>query len=160
MTIEADIHKQIDRLHQALEQRRTELVGKLHELTQQKLKGLAAQRDQCESVQTQLSSCLDYMEVSLNTDRKGEILTMKTPVLKQIKQITADFNLDTLAPEEEANMELVTDNVQDLHQACQQFAKVVAWADCPEKCYATGDGLRTATAREEATVTMLQFLYY
>jgi len=61
-TVETDIHKQIDFLHQALEQRRTELVGQLHQHTQQKLKGLAAQRDQCELIQTQLSSCLDYME--------------------------------------------------------------------------------------------------
>jgi len=33
MTIEADIHKQIDHLHQTLEQRKTELVGQLHQLT-------------------------------------------------------------------------------------------------------------------------------
>jgi len=154
VTIEADIHKQIDHLHQTLEQRRTELVGQLHQLTQQKLKDLAAQRDQCELVQTQLSSCLDYVEGSLKTGSEGEILTMRTSVLKQIQQITTDFNPDMLAPEQEANMDLDIDTAQDLHQTCREFAKVVAWADCPEKCYATGDGLRTATAREEATVTL------
>jgi len=46
MTVKADTHKYIDCLHQTLEQWRTELVGQLHQLTQQKLKGLAAQRDQ------------------------------------------------------------------------------------------------------------------
>ena len=50
MAVEADIHKHIDRLQRALEQQRTELVGQLHQLTQQKLKGLAAQRDQGEIV--------------------------------------------------------------------------------------------------------------
>ena len=154
MTIEADIHKQINRLLQALEQRRTELVGQLDQLTQQKLKGLAAQRDQCELVQTQLSSCLDYVEGSLKTSSEGEILAMKTTVLKQIQQITAEFNPNTLAPEQEANIILVTNNVQELHRTCRGFAEVVAQSVCPEKCYATGDGLKTATVGEEATVTL------
>ena len=154
MTVEADIHKQIDRLHQALEQRRTELVGQLHRLTQQKLKALAAQRDQCELVQTQLSSCLDFMEGSLKTGSKGEILTMKTPVLKQIGQIAAEFNPDMLAPEQEANVQLVDEDSLDLLQACQEFAGVVSRSVCPEKCYTTGDGLKTATVGEEATVTL------
>ena len=154
MTVEADIHKQIDGLHQALEQRRTELVGQLHQLTQQKLKALTAQRDQCELVQTQLSSCLDYVVGSLKTGSEGEILTMKTPVLKQIGHITTEFNPNMLAPEQKANMALVTDNAQDLNQACREFAKVVARSAYPEKCYATGDGLKTATVGEEATVTL------
>ena len=154
MTIEADIHKQINRLLQALEQRRTELVGQLNQLTQQKLKGLAAQRDQCELVQTQLSSCLDYVEGSLKTSSEGEILAMKTTVLKQVQQITTEFNHNTLAPEQKANMTLVTNNVHELHRTCRGFAKVIAQSVYPEKCYATGDGLKTATVGEEATVTL------
>ena len=154
MTVEADIHKHIDRLHQALEQRRTELIGKLHRLIQQKLKGLAAQRDQCELVQTQLCSCLDYVEGSLKTGSEGEILAMKTPVLKQIGQIAAEFNPDTLAPEQEANIQLVADDRLDLLQACKDFAGVVAQSVCPEKCYTTGDGVKTATVGEEAAVTL------
>ena len=154
MTIEADIHKHIKRLLQALEQCRTELVGQLDQLTQQKLKGLAAQRDQCELVQIQLSSCLDYVEGSLKTSGEGEILAMKTTVLKQVQQITAEFNPNTLAPEQKANMILVTNNVQELHRTCRGFAEVVAQSVCPEKCYATGDSLKTATVGEEATVTL------
>ena len=155
MTIEADIHKQINHLLQALEQRRTELVGQLDQLTQQKLKGLAAQRDQCELVQTQLSSCLDYVDGSLKTSSEGEILAMKSNVLKQVQQITAEFNPNTLAPEQKANMILAINNVQELHRTCQGFAEVVVVQSAyPEKCYATGDGLKTATVGEEATVTL------
>ena len=152
MTVETDIHKHIDRLHQALEQRRTELVGQLHQLTQQKLKGLAAQRDQCELVQTQLSSCLDYVEGSLKTGSKGEILAMKIPVLKHIEQITLDFKIkpSTLAPQHVADIHLVTDDAMDL-----QVAEVVAGHSvCCIKSYADGDGLKTATVGEEATVAL------
>jgi len=154
MTIEADIHKHIDCLHQALEQWRTELVGQLHQLTQQKLKGLATQRYQCEQVKTQLSSCLDYVEGSLKTGSEVEILAIKTPVLKQIGQITAEFNPDTLPPEQEANIQLVVDDSLDLLQAYKEFAGVVSRSVYPEKCYTTGDGLKTATVGEEATVTL------
>ena len=79
---------------------------------------------------------------------------MKTPVLKQIGQIAAEFNPDTLAPEQEANIQLVVDDSLDLIQACKEFAGFVSQSVCPEKCYTTGDGLTTATVGQEATVTL------
>ena len=59
MTIETNIHQTIWRLQEALEKRKAELIGKLDQLTQQKMKSLAAQREEFEFVQTRLSSCLD-----------------------------------------------------------------------------------------------------
>ena len=60
-----NIHKTIQKLQEALEVRKTELISHLDEITQQKLKTLAAQRDQIELVQTQLSSCLSFVKESL-----------------------------------------------------------------------------------------------
>ena len=148
-TIEAEIHSQIDHLVQALQQRRGELVSQLDQLTQQRFKGQAAQRAQCELVQTQLSSCLDYMEASLKTGSEGEILALRTHVLKEIQRITAEFNL---APEQETEIQFITDTAHNLHQACQEFG-VITLPVCPQECYTTGDGLTTATVGEEATVT-------
>ena len=151
--VQEEIHRKIDQLNQVLEQRRTELIGQLDQLTQHKLKTLAAQRDQVELLHTQLTSCLEYMEGSLKTGTQGEILEMKAPLLKQINQITATFNPDTLAPEEEANIFLVADS--DLHHACEKFAEVVvAQSACPDKCYSTGNGLKSATVGEPMTVTV------
>ena len=153
-THQADIHKQIDQLHQALEQRRTELIGQLDQLTQHKLKSLAAQRDHVELLHTQLTSCLEYVEGSLKTGTQEEILEMKGALLKQINQIATDFTPDTLAPEEEANILLVGDS--DFHHACEKFADVIAetCTACPDKCYSTGDGLKDAKVGEPATVTV------
>ena len=150
--VQEEIHRKIDQLHQVLEQRRTELIGQLDQLTQHKLKTLAAQRDQVELLHTQLTSFLEYMEGSLKTGTQGEILEMKAPLLKQINQITANFNPDTLAPEEEANIFLVAES--DLHYACEKFAEVVAQSVCPDKCYSTGNGLRSATVGQPMTVTV------
>ena len=148
--VQADIHKRIDQLHQVLEQRRTELIGQLDQLTQHKVKALAAQRDQVELLHTQLTSCLEYMEGSLKTGTQAEILEMKAPLLNQI---TTTLNPDTLAPEEEADIFLVADN--DLHHACEKFAEVVvAQSVCPDKCYSTGNGLKRATVGEPTTVTV------
>ena len=58
--IEANIHDNIRRLHEVLEVRRTELIGQLHETIQRKLKSLAVQKDKIETIQAQLSSCLDF----------------------------------------------------------------------------------------------------
>ena len=151
MDIEADIHKRINQLLQALEQRRIELIGQLDQITQQKLKHLAAQKDEIELLQTQLSSCLEYVEGSLKTGSEGEILAMKAPVIKQIQGITTDVNPDSLVPQQKANMRLVPD---DAEQICRRYGTVVAEEIDPPKCYATGDGLKAATIGKEATVTL------
>ena len=152
--IQTDIHKQLDQLHQALEQRRTELISQLDQLTQHKLKTLAAQRDPVETLHTQLSSCLEYVEGSLKTGTQGEILKMKVPVLEQIQQIITDFHSSTLSPKERADLLLVADNHQDLNTACSKFAEVKIETVDPDKCYATGDGLETATVGETSTITL------
>ena len=147
--IQADIHKEIDQLHQALEQRRTELIGQLDQLTQHKLKTLVAQRDQVELLHTQLASCLEYVEGSLKTGTQGEILGMKAPVLKQIERITTGFNLDTLVPEEEANMFLISEDIPFLKRPCPKAVESAS----ADKSYISG-GMKNATVGELATVTV------
>ena len=151
-TIEANIHETIRQLQEALEGRKTELISQLDRITQQKLESLAAQRDQFELVQTQLSSCLDFVSENLRTGSEGEILAMKKPVVKQIKEVTTYFKPDTLVPEEHADIRFSC--VTELSAACQQFGKVYVSTVSPEKCHATGKGLEVATIREEATITL------
>ena len=151
MDIEADIHKRINQLLRVLEQRRTELIGQLDQITQNKLKHLAAQKDEIELLQTQLSSCLEYVEGSLKTGSEGEILAMKAPVIKQIQGITTDINPDSLVPQQRANMRLVPD---DAEQICRKYGTVVPKEIDPPKCYATGDGLKAATIGKEVTVIL------
>ena len=150
MTTEAAVHKEINLLQQLLEQRRTELISKLDHLTQLKLKTLATQRDQVELVQVKLSSCLDYVDGGLKTGTEGEVLAMKTPVLKRIKQITADFKPSTLQPEEGADLELIANTKQDLQQACKEFGDIKIPEVSPENSYTRGEGLVRARVGEQA----------
>ena len=103
-TLEAHIHKEIDQLHQLLDQQRAQLVGELDMLTQQKLKTLAAQRDQVEITQVKLTSCLEYAESGLQTGTESEVVAIKAPVLKRIEQISAEFDPDTIQPETEGDL--------------------------------------------------------
>jgi len=137
-------------LQEALEVRKTELIGQLDQITQRKLKILAAQKDQIELVQAQLSSCLDFVKESLRTGSEGEILAMKKPVVKQVEEITTEFKAEVLVPQERADIRFSA-SIPELTKTCQQFGQVYSHPVSPERCYATGKGLKVATVGEQAT---------
>ncbi|XP_064383912.1 tripartite motif-containing protein 3-like [Halichondria panicea] len=152
--IEANIHKEINEQHRLLDQRRAELVGELEMLTQQKLKNLAAQRDQVEITQVKLTSCLEYAEGGLKTGTDGEVLEMKSSVIKRIKQISTDFNPSTIQPETKADMEMITKGKEPLQQACRDFLENNHSRSISlENSHTTGDGLKGATTGETKTVS-------
>ena len=148
-----NIHKTIQQLQEALEVRKTELIGQLDQITQRKLKTLAAQRDQIELVQTQLSSCLEFVKESLRTGSEGEILAMKKPVVNQVEEITAEFKAEVLVPQERADIRFSA-STPELTQTCQQFGKIYSHPVSPENCYATGKGLQVATVGEQGTAVL------
>ena len=148
--IEANIQTKVRQLHEALEVRKTELIGELDKMTQQKLKTLSIQRDELELVQTRLNSCLQFVSDSLKTGSEGEILAMEKPVVQQVKELCAEYDPSKLQPCEQADMALTASS--ELLPACQQFGQVSPV--CPEKCYATGKGLEVATVGEQSTATV------
>ena len=148
-----NIHKTIQQLQEALEVRKTELIGQLDQITQRKLKTLAAQKDQIELVQIQLSSCVNFVKESLRTGSEGEILAMKKPVVKQVEEITAEFKTDVLVPQERPDIRFSA-STPELSQTCQQFGQVYSHPVSPERCYATGKGLEVATIGKQATAIL------
>ena len=78
---------------------------------------------------------------------------MKKPVLKQIKEITADFKPDALMPQQYADTRFYGSS--NLLQSCQHFGKVCTHPVSPERCFATGKGLEpVAVVGEQTTVVM------
>ena len=149
----ASIHRTVRQLQEALEVRKTKLVVQLEQVTQQKLKALAAQRDQIELVQAQLSSCLNFMKESLKTGSEGEILALQKSVVKQIREVTVEFKPDGLVPQEAADMKFSADSLE-LTQAFQQFGCITAHPVSPERCHAAGKGLEVAAVGEQATAIL------
>ena len=152
--IKANIHNEIDEQHRLLDQRRTELVGELEMLTQQKLKDLAAERDQVEITQVKLTSCLDYAEGGLKTGTDGEVLEMKSSVIKRVEHFSTEFESNAIQPETKADMELITKGKEPLQQACRDFLQIDhSGSFSLENSHTTGNGLKGATTGETKTVS-------
>ena len=149
----AEIHTAMAALRQVLEARETELVGQAEQTAQQKLKTLAAQRDGFELQLGQLRSCHDFVEESRRTCSQGEILGMKSPLVKQINDLTGSFKPEALALAEQADMRFAH-SLPELAKTCQQFGKVYCHPVCPEKCRASGEGIKVATRGQTATVSV------
>ena len=149
----AEIHTAMAALRQVLEARETELVGQAEQTAQQKLKTLAAQRDGFELQLGQLRSCHDFVEESRRTCSQGEILGMKSPLVKQINDLTGSFKPEALALAEQADMRFAH-SLPELAKTCQQFGKVHCHPVCPEKCRALGEGIKVATRGQTVTVSV------
>ena len=146
----AEIGTAITHLQQALEVRKTELVGQVEQMTQQKLENLAAQRDELELRIAELKSCHDFVKESRRTCSQGEILRMKSPLVKQIDELTSNFKPETLALAEQVDLK-VAHSLQEL-KTCQQFGKVYCERVCPEKCRASGEGMKVAMSGQEVAL--------
>ena len=152
-TVVAEIHTAMAHLRQALEERETELVGQAEQMAQQKLKTLAAQRDVFELQLGQLRSCQDFVEESRRTCSQGEILRIKSPLVKQVNDLTGSFKPETLALAEQADMKFVY-SLPELVKTCQQFGKVGCHQVVPEKCRASGEGIKVAMMGQTVAVSV------
>ena len=147
----AEIGTAITHLLQVLEVRKTELVGQAEQMALQKLKNLAAQRDELELQIAQLKSCHHFVEESRRTCSQGEILRMKSPLVKQIDKLTGSLKPETLALAEQADLKLVH-SLHELMKTCQQFGKVYCEHVCTEKCHSSGEGMKVATRGQEVAL--------
>ena len=135
-----------------LDAREDELIGKLDQIADQKIKNLTAQKDEMETIQTQLISCQTFVRESLRTGSQVEVMKMKKTVMKQIKEITDNFKPDMLPPCEHADMKF--ESSPKSAQACQQFGEVSGGKVSPKTCYATGEGLKEAELGKRATTVL------
>ena len=153
----AEIHTVVTYLRQVLETREAELVGQAEQTAQQKLKSLAAQKDRFELQLGQLKSCHNFVEESRRTCSQWEILGMKSPLVKQINELTGNFKPETLALAEEADVRFAH-SLSELVKIFQQFGKVCCHPVCPEKCRASGQGIKEVVIRGQAVTVSVEAL--
>ncbi len=128
-----------------LDIRKNELISQLHQLTQGKLKSLAAQRDQIETIRAQLNR---YFHSMRETSNQGEGMLMKITAARQMKELTTSIKPGILEPNTEADMTffvISADGTTD----CQNNGLVVA-GSLPFKCQV----IRTATVGEKSTAVL------
>ena len=151
--LETKIRSRIGVIHEALKAREEELISQLDQMTRPKLKNVASQQDQLEMVATRLKSCCGFLQESLRTGSQVEILAMRKSFVQQVQDVTSSFKPESLLPEEQADLEFVSDQ-NEMTQICQQFGQVIASHVCHAKCHAEGTGLHVAMVGETATATV------
>ena len=148
--IEADIHSKVKRLYDILDARKTELIDNLHQITQRKLKDVAVQRDEMETTQAKLSSCLEFTMENLKTGSQEEILKVKTTITKRAQQLTSEFQPQMLNLTTEADIKF--SDPFDISTKCKSYGQVFTLeSPDPSNSYATGKGLEIAEFRENTT---------
>ena len=85
----------------------------------------------------------------LNTGSNGEVVNMKTRIVKQMNKLTSTFQPDILKLNTEAD---ITFSVSpDVTAACQNYGEVFAARDPdPSRCHATGKGLEEAVVGKKS----------
>ena len=149
--IKRDVQVATSELIRALKAREQQLMAEVDQIVGQTSKTLAAQRDHYQLTQTQLASCLEFVEESLRTGSPQEVLSMKKPVVERVQQMAKEFQPNRFQPRPE---EIIHFSHEQLTDACKRFGKTVITSICPEKCYATGEGVERACPGKVATFTV------
>ena len=112
---------EVDKLHAILEARRTDLHSEIDSKVHQGKKEMVAEIDQHELRQAQLSSCVEFVEGSLQSCTEEEVLSMKTQVEQRTQQMASEFNPQQLQLGPEQVLHVVC---ADLSPACQTLGEV------------------------------------
>ena len=119
--IESSIHVTFRRLREVLTARETELIRQLHQMTQGKLKSLAAQSGQIETTLAQLNSCLHFMKESKVGNAKAT-----ANVIHQAKELGNPFKATSFHPEPNAKANMIFSVLESLTAACENYGQVLA----------------------------------
>ena len=142
-------------LREVLNVRETDLISHVDQMTQEKLKDLAVQRDQIETTLAQLHSCLHFMRESLRPGNEGDVLMMKTNTVSQVKELTTPFQPDFLEPNTQADMVFLAP--ADMTAVCQNYGHVFSpGSPDPSKCQIAGKGAEVAVVVGEKSTAILQ----
>jgi len=152
--VQDKIQKTFRRLREILNVRETELIGKLDQMTQGKLKGLAAQMDQIETTLAQLNSCLHFMRESLRGGSEEDVLTMKINTVEQVKELTTPFQPDILKPNTEAD--IAFSSPAEMITMCKNYGQIILakYLPDPSQCHTTGKAVEVAAVREKSTASL------
>ena len=116
------VDAEIDKLHAILEGHRRDIHSEIDDKVHQGKKELGAQIDQHELRQAQLSSCVKFVEVSLQSGTQQEVLSMKRQVEQRTQQIAHEFNSGKLLLGAEKILHV---ECADWSRTCQTLAKVI-----------------------------------
>ena len=120
-TTAENIHGNFRQLRVALDDRETELIWQLHQVTRRQIAVLTHQKDQIKATLAKLSSCLRFMKESL---KPGNALMKKPRTVSQVKELTTPFQPDFLEPKSNGDMEFIFPS--KLTEVCRNYGQLVS----------------------------------
>ena len=130
-TLEEDINRTIWQLHEELEQRKKEFLGQLHDLAQDKLRTLAAQRAEVEHTLAQMSTTMAFVDDHLRFGSPTEVLMVLTLVNTRVDALCSQHEPERLEPRERANLIFTPGKLQEL---CKPVKAICTAPICSSKC--------------------------
>ena len=115
------VDTEVDKLHAVLEACRRDWHAEIDSKVCEGKKELAAEIDKHEFRQAQLSSCVEFVEGSLQSGTQEEVLSMKKQVEQRTQQIAGEFKPQHLQLGPEKLLHVIC---TDLTPQCQTLAKV------------------------------------
>ena len=152
LKVVANIAQHIDEQVSFLNERKNELTSELDTIVQHKMKVLIAQKDQLETIHTQVTSCVEFCNDMLKSGTDADILNLKRTLTERAFEITSNASNLILEPEEDTTLEFSTANsLTGQHPAIGYLHTL---AVCPSKCIAEGNGLKHATIGEITSISL------
>ena len=119
VSAKAKVDSEVCKLQATIEARRRDLHLEIDCKVCQEKKELQAHMDQHELKQAQLSSCVEFVEGSLQSGSQEEVLSMKGQVEQRLQQMAHEFNQLELCREKVFHVDCA-----DLCPACQTLGEV------------------------------------
>ena len=151
--LEAKMRRDSQQLIDIITARTNEHVSKLRRISTAKLRALDSQGEQLDTSGAQLSSYVEMVLETITTGTPAKILSMKTAIAKQVKELTTSLQTDTLEPVTQVDMEYSSGN--EVREVCRNYGEVDASrSPDPSMCRATGKGLEVATVGERSSAVL------
>jgi DNA-binding beta-propeller fold protein YncE len=115
------VDAEVDKLHAILEAHRRDLHSEIDGKVREGKKELAAQMDRHQLRQAQLSSCVEFVEGSLQSGTQEEVLSMKRQVEQRAREMADQFKPQQLELGPEKEVRVVC---RDFSSACQTLGDV------------------------------------
>ena len=148
--IRTKILRSSEKLHEIIRRRQDELISQLDQIAERKLKSLAVQKSQIESLMANLDGSLKTARKSLTSEFRNKALALKSAMLERIEEQTEIF---VFTPVTESDMEFSVS--EDFIAGCKTYGAVHSRNSLdPSKCYAIGRGTEEVMVGEKATIVL------
>lgn len=121
--VETDIISTSEIFHSILDIRKDALTYQLHDLVQEKLKGIKSSQNYLKMLLTQLNSSLSYMEEGLATCNEMELLSLKGNMVRHVHHLHSLCRNSLKYAENDFHVRLVS-TPSNMSEICSQFGKV------------------------------------